>query len=81
MKARLPRAGKVGFAVVGLGTIARVAILPAFANSKRTRLIAVVSRGQANAREVAYGTTQRFLELFGLRNLDDLPQTQDLQRL
>jgi segregation and condensation protein B len=47
----------------------------------RRGLIAVVSRGQANAREVAYGTTQRFLELFGLRGLDDLPQTQDLQRL
>jgi segregation and condensation protein B len=47
----------------------------------RRGLIAVVSRGQANSREVAYGTTPRFLELFGLRNLDDLPQTQDLQRL
>jgi segregation and condensation protein B len=47
----------------------------------RRGLIAVVSRGQANQREVAYGTTPRFLELFGLRNLDDLPQTQDLQRL
>jgi segregation and condensation protein B len=47
----------------------------------RRGLIAVVSRGQANQREVAYGTTARFLELFNLRNLDDLPQTQDLQRL
>lgn len=47
----------------------------------RRGLIAVVGRGQANQRDVAYGTTPRFLELFGLRNLDDLPQTQDLQRL
>jgi len=30
---------------------------------------------------VTYGTTARFLELFKLRSLDDLPQTQDLQRL
>ncbi|MBY0521761.1 MAG: SMC-Scp complex subunit ScpB [Gemmataceae bacterium] len=47
----------------------------------RRGLIAVVSRGEAESREVAYGTTPRFLELFGLSSLDDLPQTQDLQRL
>jgi segregation and condensation protein B len=35
----------------------------------------------AGQREVTYGTTARFLELFGLRSLDDLPRTQDLQRL
>ncbi|MBI1913872.1 MAG: SMC-Scp complex subunit ScpB [Planctomycetes bacterium] len=32
-------------------------------------------------REAHYVTTQRFLELFHLRSLEDLPQTQDLQRL
>ncbi len=47
----------------------------------RRGLVAVVGRGEANQREVTYGTTPRFLELFGLRSLDDLPQTQDLQRL
>lgn len=47
----------------------------------RRGLIAVVGRGEANQREVTYGTTARFLQLFGLRSLDDLPQTQDLQRL
>jgi segregation and condensation protein B len=47
----------------------------------RRGLVAVVSRGDAAQREVAYGTTPRFLELFRLRSLDDLPQTQDLQRL
>ena len=35
----------------------------------------------AAQREVSYGTTARFLEIFGLRSLDDLPQTQDLQQL
>ena len=45
----------------------------------RLGLIAV-QRNQANQREVVYGTTPRFLSLFGLRNLDDLPRTQDLQR-
>ena len=47
----------------------------------RRGLIAIVGRGHANQREVAYGTTPRFLELFNLRNVEDLPQTQDLQRL
>lgn len=31
--------------------------------------------------EANYVTTPRFLQLFGLTSLDDLPQTQDLQRL
>ena len=47
----------------------------------RRGLIAVVHRGDADRREVTYGTTPRFLELFQLRSLDDLPQTQELQRL
>jgi segregation and condensation protein B len=47
----------------------------------RRGLLAIVRRGEADQREVAYGTTARFLELFHLRSLDDLPQTQDLQRL
>jgi segregation and condensation protein B len=32
-------------------------------------------------REVLYTTTQRFLEMFGLASLDDLPKTHDLQQL
>ena len=47
----------------------------------RRGLVAVVHRGEAAQREVAYGTTARFLELFSLGSLDDLPQTQDLQKL
>jgi segregation and condensation protein B len=47
----------------------------------RRGLIAVAQRGDADQREVAYGTTPRFLELFQLRSLDDLPQTQDLQQM
>ncbi len=47
----------------------------------RRRLIGVSHRGDSTQREVSYGTTERFLELFGLQSLDDLPQTQDLQKL
>jgi segregation and condensation protein B len=37
-----------------------------------------VRRGEE---EVVYSTTARFLSLFGLRSLDDLPRTQELQRM
>ena len=41
--------------------------------------LVVVQRGEG--KEVVYGTTARFLQMFGLGTLDDLPRTQDLQRL
>ena len=47
----------------------------------RRNLIAIVHRAESGQREVAYGTTNRFLELFNLSSLDDLPRTQDLQIL
>ena len=45
----------------------------------RRSLIQIVYRAEAEHREVSYGTTQRFLELFGLQSLDDLPKTQELE--
>jgi segregation and condensation protein B len=39
----------------------------------RLGLIAIVQRADTGNKEVYYGTTARFLELFGLRILDDLP--------
>jgi segregation and condensation protein B len=47
----------------------------------RRNLITIAHRGESGRHEVAYGTTARFLELFGLSSLDDLPRTQDLQIL
>jgi segregation and condensation protein B len=47
----------------------------------RLGLIAVQRGGAQESRDVAYGTTTRFLTLFQLRSLDDLPRTQDLQRM
>jgi predicted dehydrogenase len=57
---------KVGFAVVGLGAIAQGAVLPAFRNAKRARLVALVSRDKRKAEklarkfgaETAYGAEQ-----------------------
>lgn len=46
----------------------------------RVGLIAV-QRGESGQKEVSYNTTPRFLTLFGLANLDDLPRTQDPERM
>lgn len=46
----------------------------------RLGLIAVDSRS-SDAKDFAYVTTHRFLDLVGLRSLDDLPQTGELHRL
>jgi segregation and condensation protein B len=47
----------------------------------RRGLIGVVGRGATGDADVRYGTTPRFLELFGLTSLDDLPETEDTARL
>jgi segregation and condensation protein B len=47
----------------------------------RLGLIAVQRGSAAADPDVTYSTTTRFLTLFRLRSLDDLPRTQDLQRL
>lgn len=44
---------RLGFAVVGLGGIAQHAVLPAFANSRRARLVALVSGDRDKARKLA----------------------------
>ncbi|HVP48731.1 MAG TPA: Gfo/Idh/MocA family oxidoreductase [Bryobacteraceae bacterium] len=43
----------VGYAVVGLGGISQQAVLPAFANSKNARLVAVVSGDRPKAEKLA----------------------------
>lgn len=40
----MAKASRIGYAVVGLGNLARNAILPAFAHSKRSKLVALVGR-------------------------------------
>jgi segregation and condensation protein B len=45
----------------------------------RLGLVAVTRRGESGQREVCYGTTPRFLELFGLGSLDDLPRLGDAE--
>jgi segregation and condensation protein B len=47
----------------------------------RHGLITVSQRAESGQRAVTYATTPRFLTLFGLTSLDDLPHTHDLQQL
>jgi chromosome segregation and condensation protein ScpB len=39
-----------------------------------------LERSDASPRRAHYRTTQRFLDLFGLSSLDDLPHSQELDR-
>lgn len=54
---------------------------PVLRQLQRLGLVAMAQRGDAGNHEVLFGTTPRFLELFGLRGLDDLPQIGDWERL
>lgn len=42
------------------------------------RLVTITGRAEELGRPMLYGTTRRFLEVFGLASLDDLPSAKDL---
>ena len=42
-------------------------------------LLKIVGRAEDVGRPMLYGTTRRFLEVFGLSDLDDLPEVEELQ--
>jgi segregation and condensation protein B len=44
-------------------------------------LLRIVGRANELGRPILYGTTRRFLEVFGLKSLDDLPRSRQLARL
>lgn len=46
-------ARQIGYAVIGLGALARTAILPGFSGAENSRLVAVVSRDRAKAQIIA----------------------------
>ena len=43
-------------------------------------LIRIVGRHDSLGRPVLYGTTKKFLQVFGLKTLKDLPQVEHLQQ-
>ena len=44
------------------------------------RQLILLERSPENRKETLYRTTSRFLDLFGLTSLDDLPRSQDIER-
>ena len=42
-------------------------------------LVRIAGRAEVPGRPILYGTTKRFLELFGLNNLKDLPQNEEIK--
>ena len=44
-------------------------------------LIRIMGRKQIPGRPILYGTTNKFLELFGLKNLADLPPLEELEKM
>lgn len=61
--ARTPPARTFGYAIVGIGSLAESDILPAFANTQRSRVMGLVSGDMAKAKETAakYGVPERGL--------------------
>jgi segregation and condensation protein B len=41
--------------------------------------VKIVGRAEVLGRPMLYGTTRRFLEVFGLSGLDDLPRAEELR--
>jgi predicted dehydrogenase len=68
-------AKQIGFAVVGLGDVARRAVLPAFAHTDNARLVAVVSGDRAKAQSIAqqyHATAYHYDELRSCLQRDDV---------
>ncbi|HEY2121613.1 MAG TPA: Gfo/Idh/MocA family oxidoreductase [Candidatus Acidoferrum sp.] len=49
----MPAGRKIGFAVVGLGSIAKSSVLPAFKNCKKAKLVAMIGRDKKSAEAIA----------------------------
>ncbi|MCH9021884.1 MAG: SMC-Scp complex subunit ScpB [Planctomycetes bacterium] len=45
---------------------------------RELNLVKIVGRAEEIGRPLLYGTTKKFLDVFGLGSLDDLPQDQEL---
>jgi segregation and condensation protein B len=43
-------------------------------------LVSIVGRSEGPGRPLLYGTSQKFMDYFGLKNIDDLPKPKDFKR-
>jgi segregation and condensation protein B len=58
-----------------------VAVDAILKNLLEMQLVRVIGRSELPGRPWMFGTTQKFMEHFGLKSLDDLPGTDELRRL
>ena len=58
-----------------------VAVDQILRNLMEMQLVRVIGRSELPGRPWMYGTTQKFMEHFGLKSLDDLPGTDELRRM
>ncbi|HJU04765.1 MAG TPA: Gfo/Idh/MocA family oxidoreductase [Nitrospiraceae bacterium] len=79
LPAPLPPGERVGFAIVGLGRLSLEELLPAFGESKKARLAALVSGDANKARRVAqqYGVPEQ--SLYDYHTYDRLRDNPDVQ--
>jgi len=50
-------------------------------NLLEKEFVTVVGRAETVGRPLLYGTTQRFLKIFGLKNLEDLPKLREIEEI
>jgi segregation and condensation protein B len=50
-------------------------------NLLEKEIVTVVGRAETVGRPLLYGTTQRFLKVFGLKNLEDLPKLREIEEI
>ena len=50
-------------------------------NLLEKEIVTVMGRAETVGRPLLYGTTQRFLKIFGLKNLEDLPKLREIEEI
>ncbi|MFZ1082856.1 MAG: SMC-Scp complex subunit ScpB, partial [Candidatus Kryptoniota bacterium] len=50
-------------------------------NLLEKEIVTVVGRAETVGRPLLYGSTQRFLKIFGLKNLEDLPKLREIDEI
>lgn len=68
---------QVGYAVIGLGAISQAAVLPAFAHSKRAKLVALVTGDKTKGRKLAEQFKAK--QVFGYDEVDECFRNSEIE--
>lgn len=71
-------AKKIGFAIVGIGDLALAQVLPAFANSKYAKPVALVSGHLDKAKKVAMQYSINEKNIYNYQNFDDIKNNDEI---